>query len=221
MYRDSWGQWPPVYTVDHEGKPLHSWRVLILPYLNDYANLRLYHSIRLNEPWNSRFNSRFHNKMPSVFRCPSLRTEPKSTHSPQISTTNPTCPNKLSVNKSCAYFLIAAGNVRTDSTNTLQHTNSANTLTNNAVPIINTAANDFNTSNRILVVEQREPVNWMTPDKEPNLNTACRGINSISGGLGSFHPGGMNAAMADGSVRFLNEAIDLHVLQTLMIGPHK
>ena len=61
---------PPAYTVDAEGRPLHSWRVLILPYLGEEA-AALYEQIRLDEPWDSEWNARFHSRAPSVFACPS------------------------------------------------------------------------------------------------------------------------------------------------------
>lgn len=67
-YHDAYGCFPPAYTVDDDGKPLHSWRVLILPYLEQ--NL-LYSEIALDEPWDSVHNRQFHDKMPSVFHCPS------------------------------------------------------------------------------------------------------------------------------------------------------
>ncbi|MGL6195594.1 MAG: DUF1559 domain-containing protein [Thermoguttaceae bacterium] len=59
----------PAYTTDKEGKPLHSWRVILLPYLEQEE---LYTSIRLDEPWDSEYNRQFHDKMPAIFRCASL-----------------------------------------------------------------------------------------------------------------------------------------------------
>lgn len=59
---------PPVYTRDSNDKPLHSWRVLILPYLGTREK-RLYEQIRLGEPWDSEWNSQFHDKMPGVYYC--------------------------------------------------------------------------------------------------------------------------------------------------------
>ena len=56
-YRDEYGSFPPAYTVGENGKPLHSWRVLILPYLE---GKELYSQIRLDEPWDSEHNSQFH-----------------------------------------------------------------------------------------------------------------------------------------------------------------
>jgi len=60
-------QFPPPFTVGDDGKPLHSWRVLVLPFLDQAA---LYKQIRLDEPWDSEHNKQFHDKMPAVFRCP-------------------------------------------------------------------------------------------------------------------------------------------------------
>ena len=55
---------PPPFSVDKNGKPLHSWRVLILPYLDEEGLAR---RIRLNEPWDSEYNKQFHNQMPPVY----------------------------------------------------------------------------------------------------------------------------------------------------------
>jgi len=67
-YHDEYKSFPPVYTTDENGKPLHSWRVLMLPYFEQGA---LYENIRLDEPWDSDYNKQFHGRAPSVFRCPS------------------------------------------------------------------------------------------------------------------------------------------------------
>ena len=50
VYHEVHGSFPPAYTVDENGKPLHSWRVLILPFIEQKA---LYDKIRLDEPWDS------------------------------------------------------------------------------------------------------------------------------------------------------------------------
>ena len=66
-YQHEHGRLPPAWTVDGQGRRLHSWRVLILPYLG-YGSL--YDQIRLNEPWDSPHNRQFHEQMPAEFRCP-------------------------------------------------------------------------------------------------------------------------------------------------------
>ncbi|MFO7903538.1 MAG: DUF1559 domain-containing protein [Pirellulaceae bacterium] len=62
------GALPPAYSVDEGGEPLHSWRVLLLPYL---GQKELYEKIRLCEPWDSEYNRQFHEEAVQVYRCPS------------------------------------------------------------------------------------------------------------------------------------------------------
>ena len=55
---------PPQYqTVDD--KPMLSWRVLILPYLDE---AQLYQKFRLDEPWNSEHNLKLVNQMPVCYQ---------------------------------------------------------------------------------------------------------------------------------------------------------
>jgi hypothetical protein len=61
------GSFPPAYTQDKAGKPLLSWRVLILPYLEQDA---LYKEFHLDEPWDSSHNKAFVANMPVTYRCP-------------------------------------------------------------------------------------------------------------------------------------------------------
>jgi prepilin-type processing-associated H-X9-DG protein len=66
-YEDVHGAFPPACTVDAAGRRLHSWRTLILPYLE--AD-QLYRSIDLSKPWDDPANARALEAMPSTFRCP-------------------------------------------------------------------------------------------------------------------------------------------------------
>jgi len=61
-YVDKHGSFPPAYSTDAEGQPLHSWRVLIL--LDGGYDIGEPANIRLDEPWDSPHNSQFHDKMP-------------------------------------------------------------------------------------------------------------------------------------------------------------
>ncbi|MES2793148.1 MAG: DUF1559 domain-containing protein [Planctomycetota bacterium] len=59
---------PPAYTVDSNGRPLHSWRTLILPYLEEPS---LYEKIDLSKPWDDPANAEVYNAQPPLcFRCP-------------------------------------------------------------------------------------------------------------------------------------------------------
>ena len=46
----------PAAAIRKDGKPLLSWRVALLPFLDVYRGARLYHKFRLDEPWNSPHN---------------------------------------------------------------------------------------------------------------------------------------------------------------------
>jgi hypothetical protein len=66
-YKDAQGSLPPAFKKDANGKAMHSWRVLLLPYLG-YENL--YSQYDLTEPWNGPNNSKLLAKMPAVYKCP-------------------------------------------------------------------------------------------------------------------------------------------------------
>ena len=68
LYEREHGTLPPAWSVGADGKPLHSWRVLLLPYLGQEA---LYANIRLDEPWDSPHNRQFHGEAVPFYRCPS------------------------------------------------------------------------------------------------------------------------------------------------------
>ena len=59
---------PPQAICDPEGKPLLSWRVMLLPYLGQEALFREFH---LDEPWDSEHNRPLVARMPAVFANPS------------------------------------------------------------------------------------------------------------------------------------------------------
>lgn len=62
------GCFPPAFIADANGTPMHSWRVLILPYMEQQA---LYKAYDFSEPWNGPNNSKLANQMPVLFWTPS------------------------------------------------------------------------------------------------------------------------------------------------------
>ena len=70
QYRNANGRFPPAYIADKSGKPVHSWRVLLLPYL-DYGNS--FNIYSLAEPWNGPNNSRVCTSRPIGYVCSSDR----------------------------------------------------------------------------------------------------------------------------------------------------
>lgn len=67
----------PSDITDADGKPLLSWRVAILPFLEQGE---LYNKFRLDEPWDGPHNKELLKEMPALFRCPSRsRPDPSAT----------------------------------------------------------------------------------------------------------------------------------------------
>jgi hypothetical protein len=69
-YHDVHGHFPPAYLVGPDGKPWHSWRVLLLPYIEQQD---LYKEYNFDEPWDGPNNSKLHHRMPRQYACPSDR----------------------------------------------------------------------------------------------------------------------------------------------------
>lgn len=74
-YHDANGHFPAQAIYDKKGKPLLSWRVAILPYIEQKA---LYDQFHLDEPWDSDHNIKLMDRMPMVYRNPSSAEESKT-----------------------------------------------------------------------------------------------------------------------------------------------
>jgi hypothetical protein len=168
-YNSAYGCFPPAAITDARGKPLLSWRVAILPFLE---NQSLYRQFKLDEPWDSPRNKALLAQMPGVYRCPSdPPVSDRSTTRYQV----PTGPGTLfEGDEGTSIFAITDG-----------------------------------TSNTLLVVEAANPVPWTKPED------VRAGQDQPPPALGSLHPGGVNALIADGSVRFLKKSVDPQVLRAL------
>jgi hypothetical protein len=66
-YHDTHGRFPPAVVYGKNGKPLLSWRVLILPHIEEND---LYKQFHLDEPWDSPHNLPLLEKMPSAYEPP-------------------------------------------------------------------------------------------------------------------------------------------------------
>lgn len=64
-FHETYKSFPGRHTVDEQGRPLLSWRVALLPFVDQ---IELYRSFKLDEPWDSEHNRRLIEKMPSVFK---------------------------------------------------------------------------------------------------------------------------------------------------------
>jgi hypothetical protein len=67
-YASDHGTYPPPVIQRPDGTVMHSWRVLILPYLDEKE---LFNDYDMNQPWDSPENLELTSRMPSVYRAAS------------------------------------------------------------------------------------------------------------------------------------------------------
>lgn len=75
-YESAFRSFPSGYSVDAEGKPLLSWRVHILPFIEQQG---LYNQFHLDEPWDSEHNIQLLERMPETLRSPASLAGPGMT----------------------------------------------------------------------------------------------------------------------------------------------
>jgi hypothetical protein len=68
-YHDVHRRFPAQANYDKNGRPLLSWRVHILPFLEEN---KLYKEFHLDEPWDSEHNKNLIDRIPSIYRSPKL-----------------------------------------------------------------------------------------------------------------------------------------------------
>jgi RNA polymerase sigma factor (sigma-70 family) len=73
-YHATDGTFPPAAVYSMDGKPLLSWRVLLLPYLDQRD---LFSQFKLDEPWDGPTNKKLLEKMPEIYAIP---RKAKQTH---------------------------------------------------------------------------------------------------------------------------------------------
>ena len=66
-YESAYSKFPKATQLDAQGQPMHSWRVRILPYIEEQA---LYDQYDFSQPWDSPNNLKLLDQMPECFRCP-------------------------------------------------------------------------------------------------------------------------------------------------------
>jgi len=67
FYQETFGRLPPTFLADRNGKPMHSWRTLILPFTEQ---LPLYEKYDFDESWNGPNNRQLHTLIPYYQQCP-------------------------------------------------------------------------------------------------------------------------------------------------------
>jgi hypothetical protein len=76
-YHSACGAFPAGYSADEDGKPLLSWRIHILPYIEEQ---NLYNEFHLDEPWDSEHNKKLIEKIPQIYQSPNSTAKPGMTN---------------------------------------------------------------------------------------------------------------------------------------------
>lgn len=161
---------PPAYTTDANGRPLHSWRTLILPYLEQKA---LYDTIDLSKPWNDPVNATaFATKLP-VFICPEDVATNTTTYLASVG------PDR---------FLVPGRPRRLEE-----------------------ITDGLSSTLAVIEASEEDAVPWMAP-----FDAEVARVMKLDTKAKLHHAGGMNAALADGSVRFLKEDSPAPMRRALM-----
>ncbi|MBX3414725.1 MAG: DUF1559 domain-containing protein [Pirellulales bacterium] len=85
-YAEVYGALPPAYTTDASGQLLHSWRTLILPYMEMHS---LYDSIDLTKPWDDPTNEAARASVVPFYLCPSASNKLDPTHTTYLAIVTP------------------------------------------------------------------------------------------------------------------------------------
>jgi hypothetical protein len=166
-YNATYGHFPAAVVMGPDGKTPHSWRVAILPFLEQNELFKAY---KMDEPWDSPNNKKVLEKMPRVYNAA------------------PSQPSTMS-----SYYVLSG--------------------TDTAFPgergIAITDITD-GSSNTILAVEAKPTIPWTKPEdleydpKKPLPK------------FGGYFPEGFNAALCDGSVRFIANSIAEQTMRALI-----
>jgi hypothetical protein len=76
-YNATFQHFPAAASYSLDGKPLLSWRVYLLPYIEEN---QLFQQFHLNEPWDSPHNKTLIARMPAAFRSPKSKAEKGKTN---------------------------------------------------------------------------------------------------------------------------------------------
>ncbi|HEX5447432.1 MAG TPA: DUF1559 domain-containing protein [Pirellulales bacterium] len=189
-YHDVWGQFP-TSTYDKDGKPLLSWRVHILPFIEQQA---LYQQFHLDEPWDSDHNKALIARLPNTYRNPTFVDAERTLYLAPIGPAAVFPGGKEDGNAVGQAVVFRKDNAVVAWAQKVSMQNISD-----------------GTSNTIMVVEAdpQEAIVWTQPDDLPI------DPEKPMAGLGGLQKTGFNALYCDGSVHFLKTTIAAETLRRL------
>lgn len=177
-YHDRYGSFPPAYTIDASGRRLHSWRVLLLPFLEQQ---RLYERLRLDEPWDSPHNL-------GVFTS---ATSPDAKPVPMTIACY-RCPSDPASQGETNYVMIVGPHTISNGPNSVRLKDIADGPAN-TIAVVETYG---------LGIRWYEPADLRAEEITFRIN------DPEYFGIASRHPGGVLVGLVDGTARFLPDCAD-------------
>jgi len=185
-YHDTYNAFPLAGSEDPQHGIGLSWRVRVLPFIEESA---MYGRVNFNEPWDGANNRWLTDQMPRAYQSPSV---PPS--------------------KSETVYLAVVDSEQVPQGGTLKDGNRPMPIFSHDGRRASMANITDGTSNTIMTVEAdvdqavtwSRPKDWTFDPQQPRR------------GLGKTHRGGFLVQMADGSIRFISNNIDDETLRNLM-----
>jgi Protein of unknown function (DUF1559) len=178
------GRLPPAVVYNKEGKALYSWRVLLLPYLEQN---NLFQQFKLDEPWDSEHNKKLLTRMPRVFAPVGAgKTDGRSTYYQVFD--GPGAPFDSDPRNGLVPFNPGSPKAKP-------------VFRSNKILRLPQSFTD-GTVNTIMVIEAGDAVPWTKPADLP-----YRGAKGPLPKLGGLFPEGFNVSLWSASVRFLPRSI--------------
>jgi hypothetical protein len=192
-YHDTYGSLPPAVFYDEAGQPLHSWRVLVLPFLEQD---NLYRQVRLTEPWNSPHNRPLLESAPPAFAAP-RKEGSRPTTTPYQVFAGPDAAFESSPQPRLQRYHVPGRSEEVY----IKHS-----------PLKIASFTD-GTANTLLIVQAPKEVAWAEPLDLPFEEPTIFSV------FDQFARQGFNAALADGSARRFPPGLDRATLRAL-VTPH-
>ncbi|WP_166820660.1 M56 family metallopeptidase [Thalassoroseus pseudoceratinae] len=206
-YHDFHKHFPPPVVIGPDGKTPHSWRVAILPFLDQ---AELYERYHLDEPWDSKHNQQILKQMPKMFRHPLDDDDSTNTGYVGFVGVETAFGTKDGIDVQAGVpgggFGFAFGGGASDGGSGIGKPKESATK-----KIMGVRLRDIldGTSNTIFVVENKSEVPWTKPvDLKYDANKPPQ--------VGGWFDGGFHAGLADGSVRFVSDDISDKTLKLLI-----
>ena len=184
-YEAAHGTFPPAYLADENGLPMHSWRVLILPYLDRQD---LYDKYDFDEAWNGANNSLLANRIGDLYRCPG-----------ELESVDQWLDEEAAF-LDTSYMMIVGPNTIADGPSAKKSLADVTDVPFDTFLVVETAGSR---------------IHWMDPCDLAEEDLDRESYDSSQPMIWGEHSAGAHAVMCDGSVRIIPDSIELDQIKAM------